>query len=149
MRKINRYVILLTLILLIFTAFIGCSSKNNSDNTFGVEQFANEMKAKNYKFKLEDVEEDFLPTTRKRMIIDKDSIEIYLYNSNREAEKDAKRIDDGGCGYNNGDKSIKIHWSSYPHFYKKGSIIVQYVGENEKILSDLNDIFGQQFAGYK
>jgi len=107
------------------------------------------MKAKNYKFELKDVEKDFLPTARKRMIIDKEAIDIYLYNSNKEVEKDAKRIDNGGCEYNNGSKSVNVRWSLYPHFYKKGTIIVQYVGENEKIISDLKDIFGEQFAGYK
>ncbi len=35
-----------------------------------------------------------------------------------------------------------------PHFYKRGSLIVQYVGEDEKIISDLGDLLGEQFAGY-
>ena len=42
---------------------------------------------------------------------------------------------------------MEIEWVSKPHFYKKGSIIVNYVGEDEKILDDLKDIFGTQFAG--
>jgi len=43
---------------------------------------------------------------------------------------------------------MKVDWVSFPHFYKKGSIIVQYIGEDEKMISDLKDIFGDQFAGY-
>jgi hypothetical protein len=76
--------------------FMGCSNKQNSNNTFDIDQFVNQMKAKNYKFELKDVEKDFLPTTRKRMIIGRQAIDIYLYNSNKEVENDAKRIDDGG-----------------------------------------------------
>ncbi len=149
MRKLSKNAILLVLPLLIFSIFICCSNKQNSKNTFDINQFANQMKAKNYKFELNDVEKDFLPTTRERMLLDKEAIDIYLYNSNKEVENDAKRIDDSGCAYSNGNKSIKVSWVSYPHFYKKGNIIVQYVGENEKIISDLKDIFGEQFAGYK
>lgn len=149
MRKLSKYAILLPFSLLIFTMFIGCSNKQNSKNSFDIEEFENQMKAKKYKFELKEVEKDFLPTTRKIMLIDKEVIDIYLYNSNSEVENEAKRIDDGGCMYSDGNKAINVSWASYPHFYKKGNIIVQYIGENQKIISDLKDIFGEQFAGYK
>jgi hypothetical protein len=42
-----------------------------------------------------------------------------------------------------------VSWVSYPHFYKKGCLIVQYVGKNENIISDIEDILGEQFAGFK
>lgn len=149
MTKLSKYAILIVFILPIFITLIGCSNKQKPKNTFGIEQFVNQMKAKNYKFELKDEEKDFLPTTRKRMILNKEAIDIYLYNSNKEAEDDAKRIDNGGCEYSDGTKSINVSWVSYPHFYKKGNIIVQYIGENQKIIADLKDIFGDQFAGYK
>lgn len=149
MRKLGNHAILLALSLIMFTIFVSCSSKQSSQNTFDVEQFVNEMKAKNYSFELQDVEKSFLPTTRKRMIIGKETIDIYLYDSNKKAQKDAKRIDSDGCGYSNGTKAVKVSWVSYPHFYKKGDIIVQYVGTNESIISDLKELLGEQFAGYK
>lgn len=149
MTKLSKYAILIVFILPIFITPIGCSNKQKLKNTFGIEQFVNQMKAKNYKFELKDEEKDFLPTTRKRMILNKEAIDIYLYNSNKEAEDDARRIDNGGCEYSDGTKSINVSWVSYPHFYKKGNIIVQYIGENQKIIDDLKDIFGDQFAGYK
>lgn len=68
MGKLNNYVILLVLSLFIFTTFIGCSSKSNSKDTFDIGQFQEEMKLKNYKFEMQDVGEDFLPTTRKGKI---------------------------------------------------------------------------------
>ena len=45
---------------------------------YSIEQFKNKIKAKNYNFEIKDVEEDFLPTTRKRMIIGKEALDIYL-----------------------------------------------------------------------
>lgn len=149
MRGFNKYSECLVLFLLIVTMVSACSSKQNYKSTYDINQFANEMKAKNYKFELKAVEKDFLPTTRKRMIIDKEAIDIYIYNNDNDAENDAKRIDAGGSKYNDGNKAVNVSWISYPHFYKKGSIIVQYVGENENIISDLKNILGKQFAGYK
>jgi hypothetical protein len=148
MAKSGNRIILLASVLFLITMLIGCSSKNNSKDNFNIEQFQNEMKARNYNFEIKDVQQDFLPTTRKRMIIDDKAIDIYLFNSNKKMENEARHIDSGGCGYDNGSKSVKVSWVSFPHFYKKGSIIVQYIGEDEKIIADLKDIFGEQFAGY-
>lgn len=107
------------------------------------------MKAKNYNFKLKDVQKDFLPTTRKVMAIGKESLSIYLYDSDKEVEADSKRIDIMGCSYQNGGKSVQVSWISFPNFYRKGAIIVQYIGINKKIISDLTDILGRQFAGHE
>jgi hypothetical protein len=149
MKKIENRIILLALSLLMLTILIGCSSQNNLKDTFGIEQFQNEMKSKNYNFEIQDVGKDFLPTTRKRMIIGDEAIDIYLFSNDEEMENEAKHIDRDGCGYNNGSKAVSVDWISYPHFYKEGNIVVQYVGENEKIISDLKDILGEQFAGWK
>lgn len=150
MKNLNKYIVLFVLSSLIITMFIGCTKKDSQD-TFDIEQFTSEMKAKNYNFEVQDVEnqDDFLSNTKKRMVIGKESLEIYLYNSNKEMEDDAKNINMNGFGYSDGNKSIIIDWISYPHFYKKGNVIVLYVGENEKIISDLNDIMGEQFVGGK
>ena len=147
MEKSRSYIIFLILLLFMFTTFIGCSSKSNSKDTFDIEKFQGEMKTKNYNFEMRDVGKDFLPTTRKRMIIDNEALDIYLFSNNKKMENEAKCIESNGFVYSNGTKSIYVSWVSLPHFYKRGNIIVQYVGGNEKIISDLNDILGDQFAG--
>lgn len=75
MRKLSKHAILLPFSLLIFTMFIGCSNKQNSKNSFDIEEFENQMKAKKYKFELKEIEKDFLPATRKITLIDKEVIE--------------------------------------------------------------------------
>jgi len=149
MIKSIRQILLITLSLLIFTTLISYDNKENSKSTFGINQFTKQMKAKNYNFKLNAVQKDFLPTTRKMMLIGKEALSIYLYDTDKETEADSKRIDIMGCSYQNGGKSVQVSWISFPHFYRKGSIIVQYVGVNKKIISDLTSIMGKQFAGYK
>ncbi|MFA9396773.1 MAG: hypothetical protein ACERKV_00710 [Clostridiaceae bacterium] len=62
-------------------------------------------------------------------------------------KRDSKKINKDGFGYTNLTKSLQIDWVSEPHFYKSGNIIVQYIGTNEEIISLLEDILGEQFAG--
>jgi hypothetical protein len=53
-----------------------------------------------------------------------------------------KNIHEGGIiGY------ASISYVSDPHYFKKGNMIVQYVGENQKIINQLEKILGKQFAG--
>lgn len=144
----TKRLILLGIFIILIFAFVGCISSSKA-NEYSIEQFTNDMKSKNYNFELQDTERDFLPTTRKRLIIGDEAIEIYLYRSSKAMEKDSKRIDSGGCSYSSWYRTVYVTWISNTYFYKKGNIIVQYVGENEKIISDLKDILGEHFAGHK
>lgn len=156
--KVGKVIITLMCVLVVLFC-MGCNKTNEnnivtdnySKTDFSIDEFSKKMEAKNYTFQLKDVSKDhFLPTARKRMIIDKEVIDIYLYNNNNSMEKDAKGIHDGGYSFSNGTESINVSWGvSHPHFYKKGNIIILYVGENIKIISDLKDIFGEQFEGKK
>lgn len=148
MKKHSCYVNVSLITLLIIVMLMGCKNINTPQSTFDLRHFEDAMKNKGYSFEIIDVEEDFLPTTRKRMKFNYDVIDIYIFNGDKEMEVEAANIDKDGCGYTNGNKSLKVSWVSFPHFYKKGSLIVQYVGEDEKIISDLMDILGEQFAGY-
>ncbi|MEL7657736.1 MAG: hypothetical protein AAGU75_17715, partial [Bacillota bacterium] len=123
------------------------SAGKNSQKTFNIETFENAMDRSGYNFEIQDTQQDFIPATRKRMIIDNEAIDIYLFDDNIEMEKEANHISRDGSSYNSGSQSVKINWVSFPHFYKKGSLIVQYIGEDEKIISALEDILGKQFAG--
>ena len=148
MRNLTKKIVLLAVVLWIVFAYI--YRNDITDNTFDVEKFEVEMKAKNYEFQLMHVKKNFIPTIRKRMIIGEESIDIYLYSNNKKMENDAENIDSGGCQYTSTgifSRTVNVSWVSEPHFYKKGKIIVLYVGTNEKIISDLKDILGEEFAG--
>jgi len=80
------------------------------------------------------------------MIIGSEAIDIYQYDNNESMEEDAGRIDSGGCTYS-GSNPKKVSWTKAPHFYKKGNIIVLYVGHDRDIKTHLSEILGNQFAG--
>jgi hypothetical protein len=40
-----------------------------------------------------------------------------------------------------------VTWIAPPHFYHSGDIIVLYPGEDETVLSGLEEILGAQIAG--
>jgi len=125
----------------------GCKDNNSDVNNYGLEEFIAELKAKNYDFTLKEVGKNFLPTTRKRISIGDEAIDVYVFKNNKGMEKEAAKIEPSGFGYQSKTKAVKVSWISVPHFYKKGRIIVQYIGENEKIIADLKEILGPQFAG--
>lgn len=131
----------------------GIWNKFSQDGSFTINQFVNVIQSKGYNLKVEDAEKEFLPVERKVIDIKKEQIYVYMYKTSEKMEKDALNITSNGSSYksvsSDGATSniIAGNWKSAPHFYKKGSIIVLYVGENEEIISDLNDIFIEQFAG--
>ncbi len=141
-----KKIIIISLISL-FMTFTGCSGINNSKSDYNLEKFEDALKDKGYNFEIKDVQKNFLPTTRKRILIKDEALDIYIFKNTKKMESEASNIDSGGCSYY-GRNAVDVSWVSFPHFYKKGSLIVQYVGENENIISDLEDILGEQFAGY-
>jgi hypothetical protein len=40
-----------------------------------------------------------------------------------------------------------VSWMATPHFFKKGRILVLYVGDNTETLGLLESVLGAQFAG--
>jgi hypothetical protein len=148
MGRLGQYILVLGATLLIINLFAGCCRENEAQSTYNLEDFEIAIKDKGYVYEMEDAQQDFLPTTRKRMIFNQEVLDIYLFDDDQKMEKEADNIDSSGCGYDNGSTAIKVSWVSYPHFYKKGSLIIQYIGEDENMISELEDLLGEQFAGY-
>ncbi len=143
MKRIVLIFISVTLLLL-----TSCSQEitnNESDYT----AFLNLLNADEFQYTEAEVDNDsFLSVPRKPVFIGDEIISIYEYASNEVMEEDSKCIDKGGCSISVPGKSAKISWVSYPHFFKKNTLIIQYIGEDEQILEFLNTNYGAEFAGY-
>ena len=144
---IKRRLFFCLLLTISLVSVISFNSLDKIGNEFGLDTFKDEMKLRGYDFEIENIKPYFSSNESKTMKIGETLIGVYSYKNNKEMEKNAKRISKDGSIFYEEEKSIEIDWISKPHFYKKGSIIVNYVGEDDKILDDLKDIFGTQFAG--
>jgi hypothetical protein len=72
-----------------------------------------------------------------------ENVQVFRYPSVRAAEAEAKKVNAVGASV--GTNSAM--WVGPPHFYRKGRLIVLYVGENGGVLKALTAVLGPQFAG--
>ena len=91
--------------------------------------------------------DSLLSVPRKALTVEDEIIGVYEYAASVDMEKDAACIHPDGCGISRSGSEVQISWISLPHFFKKGTLIIEYVGEDEQILAFLSDNFGAQFAG--
>lgn len=147
--------------LLITISLIGVIGYIILGNDFSLEEFENKIKEKGYEYKMEYTEwgvldsqgnyemrlDDNIIVNGTQFIFYDTLIVIYSYENNGEMEKIASTINKDAGEIIFGGLPLQPQWHRTPHFYKKGRIIVQYVGEDEKIISDLKEIMGEQFAG--
>lgn len=120
-----------------------------SANAKDVERLQQGMEDRGHRVELLPVGPDILEVLRLRMRVDEADLDLYLYDTVADLEKDVRGIGADGSSYEKGGVHIEISWVSYPHFYKNGTVIVLYVGENPVILSDLQVVLGLPFAGYR
>lgn len=110
---------------------------------YSLNNFTEDLKSKNLEFEINDGESYFISAPVKVISINDENLEVYMFNDIESMEKSASGISQDGCS--NGE--LRVSWSSMPHFYKKDTIIVQYIGENDVIQDILDDFLGNQFAG--
>lgn len=140
-----KKLIFLMITLLILTS---CSKKTKENGTDYIT-FLEMLDENGIQYKEGDLDtSSFLSVARKPIFIEDEIIGIYEYASNEDMEKDSMYIDKGGSSISMPGKGVEISWVSFPHFFKKDTLIILYVGENQQILELLNKNYGDEFAGY-
>lgn len=141
-----KKIVLFFLVLILVTPILGCSSRISE---IALKDLIINLEQKGFNVISKDEKKEIFQGKRKSLSINKnENIYVYLYQTNEKMEEDSSSIDIGGTSYNNGKDYADIDWASLPHFFKKGNIIVLYVGENSAIIEALEEILGKQFAGY-
>jgi len=72
-----------------------------------------------------------------------EDVQVFQYASTAAADAEATPISRDGRAVG----TRKIHWIGSPHFFKKGKLLVLYVGDSDKVLGSLEAVLGQQLAG--
>lgn len=79
-----------------------------------------------------------------RMIkIGGEDVQVFQYSHAAAADAQAALVSPDGSAVG----TSKLHWVGSPHFYKKGKLLVLYVGDDDKVLKALDAVLGRQFAG--
>lgn len=134
----------LKLILIFITIFQFTSCNKNN---FKINDFKEKLKELGYNYTiLSDGGEGFFITqSLEKFQLDNEIILVYEFNDPKKTKSEIKKISTDGKTIG----SCTYTWDTNPHFYYKKNIIVQYMGNNKKILNLLNEILGKQVAGSK
>jgi hypothetical protein len=136
-RSVMAY-LLLTLIL------AACGGQPASAQGYGTAEFLEELRAKGAEAETgESVEQPFFSVIGTFVNWNGESIQVFEYASAETMESDAVLVDASGSSIG----TSMVSWMGTPHFYKKGRILVLYVGDNAETLTLLESVLGSQFAG--
>ncbi len=91
----------------------------------------------------EEVDQPFFSVEGRIIKVHEEDIQVFQYPNVTVRDEQAALVSSDG----NGLGTAKIHWIGRPHFYKKGRLIVLYVGDTDNVLKVLGTVLGQPFAG--
>jgi len=85
----------------------------------------------------------FFSVTAQRLVVNGENVHVFEYADADSAAQDAAKVDPSGTPIG----STQISWVSPPRFYRRGQLIVLYVGRNDEVSGMLETILGRPFAG--
>ena len=89
------------------------------------------------------VDQPFFSVNGKMLKVRGEDVQVFEYSDATAAEAQATLVSPSGSAVG----TTKIHWVGPPHFYKKGKLLVLYVGDYDQVLKALEAALGRQFAG--
>lgn len=90
-----------------------------------------------------EVDQPFFSAEGRIIKVSGEDVQVFQYSHTAAADAQAALVSPDGSAVG----TSKLHWIGPPHFYKKGKLLVLYVGSNAKALKALEAVLGQQFAG--
>lgn len=135
----------LSLILLATTLVLAaCGGQPASAQGFGIEEFISVLQDKDANAgKGPRIEQAFFSVIGDFVDLNGETVQVFEYDSAETMESDAVLVsaDGGSIG------TSMVNWVATPHFYKKGRILVLYLGDTAETLELLESVLGPQFAG--
>lgn len=135
-----------SLMILLVTALVltACGGQPASAQGFGTDEFIEALHEKGVNAEKGDsVEQPFFSVIGDFVDFNDEGVQVFEYESAETMESDAVLVDaDGGS-----IGTSMVTWMATPHFFKKGRILVLYVGDNADTMNLLESVLGPQFAG--
>lgn len=108
--------------------------------TFSAKDFFKSLRKAECNYRIAKIlKDENLSLPVKVVSISNENINLYEFKDNIDMELGAMKLAsilDSGC------------WAEVPHYYKKGSVVACYFGENVKIIDCIQKIMGKEYAGY-
>lgn len=150
MNKVRSLLSILCLMVLALSS--GCSTRKavpTPDNEKDLANFITYLEDHQYPSSVEEADADIFPGIRMRIKTKAEVLDVYFYENPTVLEEVASRIGKDGASYHNKAKTEEkmISWVSEPHFFKKNTMMVQYIGTDDTFLDLLTTYLGPQFAG--
>ena len=90
-----------------------------------------------------EAEQPFLSIEGRMIRVSGEDVQVFQYTNAAAAEAQAALISPDGSAVG----TSRPHWVGTPHFYKKGKLLVLYVGDDDNALKALDAVLDPQFAG--
>lgn len=90
-----------------------------------------------------EVDQPFFAVKGMMIKVRGEDVQVFQYSNAAATDAQAALVSLNGSAVG----TTKVHWVGPPHFYKKGKVLVLYVGDNDKVLKALEAVLGRQFAG--
>ena len=116
----------------------------NVSDTYNYASFVDELEKIGATVELVEILEDSPFSVPGFVVsVNGEHVQVYEFISATKAQDAAMLVSSDGTEIGN---SI-IRWMDAPHFYSQGNVIVQYIGHNSEMLSLLDSLLDEQFAG--
>jgi hypothetical protein len=148
--SMRRYALIPALILALL---LGCAARSPATPDYDFENLVSDLESAGARVEVTDDIWDskvFDSETQAQAInIDGVRATVLMYANAAVAESAASRISPDGYGIAGASPGIAqfVDWTDTPHFFKKGRLIVYYVGNEEPVLKVLEGVLGPQFSG--
>lgn len=143
------------LLLLLVLIALGCTPLTPlpapEDIPYSYQHFMDDLQTADFTPELkEKIEVPYFTPKGQVMNLLKGKIQVFEYASNLQAKTEAGYVSPDGYIISRPQQgTTEVTWNAPPHFYRKGRIIVIYIGDNKEELSVLETIMGTEFAGAK
>lgn len=90
-----------------------------------------------------EVDQPFFSVKGMMIKVRGEDVQVFQYSNAAAADAQAALVSPSGSAVG----TTRLHWLGPPHFYRKGKLLVLYVGDNDGVLRTLEVVLGRQFAG--
>lgn len=85
----------------------------------------------------------FFSVNARRLLVNGEDVQVFEYPDDKAAEQEAARVGPTGSPIG----TTQVLWIAPPRFYRKGRLIVLYVGKTGEVVRSLEAILGPPFVG--